>query len=758
MKKKKLKSNDDRKWDELIPPEGHEHVGRECFRLLEAVLADKEALGKHEAWQRAYELLNNKHWRNNTSNAKPVSVNLLWTQHRRSVNQLTDNNPTFDVKAAGIPGPKSEQVAQLTQRAVVHWWRETEQQDKFESSVSNGEAYGIAIEKSTFNPDAEYGQGEIEPVIVDPMHFGMYPVKCMDIQKAQAVLHFYPMSIRDAERQWPEAKGKIKSDLEIIQQLNDNRRDSLRDDELKSTGLIRLGGAVKQLLGYSDETTSEHDEETLILEVWVKDYTQESTQKIIGEGQIEETTYPKYTGNIRVITACSGGKVVLSDKNNPSINPDLHEDLARITYLYDKFPFLAVQSCKDTTCFWAQGDIEQLKGLNKELDKSVTQFNMSKDKSARRTLVLPKTSGVTSSQIQNGQTIIEPKTQMHGIEWLAPPGIDPEVLKAIEFYKDFFFLVGGTFDLDQAQMMSGNNAVAFKSIASLLERAATMYRGKVRAYSKLIRERGRMAVSHMQNWYTNERYIDYEEDGRSETQSVKNEHLLAPTRLTVLSGSTLPKSRIQQREEAIELFKLRAIDNEELLKAIDWENRKEVIQRMKMGPIGEFLQRISKLLPPAIVQQLVPYAKMDAKDFQKLLQSGKIKPIQMPQQGQDMLQQQAIAIELEAKEANVKKTKKEIEKVEAERQLTMAKTRKEMVDSNVAIEGVNFDVQKLRIENERLEMERADLLAKIKRLEDDENHRKVDDIIKARSSVTKSSESSKQGPYAERGLQSNNQD
>ena len=50
-------------------------------------------------------------------------------------------------------------------------------------------------------------------------------------------------------------------------------------------------------------------------------------------------------------------------------------------------------------------------------------------------------------------------------------------------------------------------------LGRLASHAATLLRGKIRNYSRLVRERGRMFLSHMQNWYTEERWISFAESG-----------------------------------------------------------------------------------------------------------------------------------------------------------------------------------------------------------------------------------------------------
>jgi hypothetical protein len=80
------------------------------------------------------------------------------------------------------------------------------------------------------------------------------------------------------------------------------------------------------------------------------------------------------------------------------------------------------------------------------------------------------------------------------------------------------------------------------------------------------------------NFYTEERWITYtDEKGQEASKPVIGINLVMPAKLTVVTGSTMPISRVQQREEALTLFSQQAIDQQELLEKLDWSNRSEVI-------------------------------------------------------------------------------------------------------------------------------------------------------------------------------------
>jgi hypothetical protein len=157
---------------------------------------------------------------------------------------------------------------------------------------------------------------------------------------------------------------------------------------------------------------------------------------------------------------------------------------------------------------------------------------------------------VDNSEFTNAPGIINPANAMvsDAIKYMDLPNVPfADLSAALSIYKDFFYLVAGTFELEQAQT-PGREVIAYKAIATLLERAATMMRGKIRGYSKMIRIRGRMYLSHVMNWYTEERWISYEIEGEEMQSAIRGTEMIIPSKLNVISGSTLPRSKIQERE------------------------------------------------------------------------------------------------------------------------------------------------------------------------------------------------------------------
>ena len=692
----------------LIPVEGDKDVGKQVFACFAEVIEDRKATGRHKRMLRNYEMIRNKHWKREPSVKVPLATaNFCFTHHQRTVNMLTDNNPTFNV--AKLPNnqtdPEVADKCEMLQHATDHWWVEQEQQDVFDTSVRNGETYGVAIEKVMFDLDAgEFGVGEVRTISIDPFQFGVYPTRLAnpkDIEQSYIIFYFYPMTVTDARQRWPKQARNIKADYEALKDIGDERKKVASGGQEKDEGYMsRMAGAVKEVINFISPSVEER-EQVLIIEAWVHDRTEEKNT--------DGSKQPKYTGEIRYISVCNGGKVVLEDRDNPNINENLPSEAARLTYLFNRRPFSMVNSVRDTASCWGFSDLEQIEQLQMEVDKAISQFILFKDRASRRKIKNPLTSGVDNGAFTNTLGVIRPSNAMEsqGIDYMREPDIPVDIVKSIEIFKDLMLFIAGTFDIDQA-MAKGNNRLAYKALQSLLERASTMQRGKVRSYSRLIRERGRMYISCLQNFYTDERLISFiDKDGTKVAKGITGTSLILPAKLTVVDGSTMPTSRVQQREEAIALRQMGVYDDEALLRFLDTPGWQEILKRKKEGMLQPIMRRLQQLgVPAPILQYLGAVATVDDKKFAQAVKEGQIPPfpvlmqkIMQQMQGKPDPQQQAMQQEqqLEAAESQAR-----IGKMEAEKMLIVEKITTERVIQQEKILGAKHSEDNIQTERVRV--------------------------------------------------------
>jgi hypothetical protein len=251
-----------------------------------------------------------------------------------------------------------------------------------------------------------------------------------------------------------------------------------------------------------------------------------------------------------------------------------------------------------------------------------------------------------------------------------------------------------------------------------------------------------MYLSHVMNWYEHERWISYEEDGEEMSQAIKGQEMIIPAKLNVVSGSTMPVSRVQEREEAVVLAQGGFIDQEELLKKMDWPRWKQVVKRMSYAPVSDLMMKLEKMgFPPEILEAFVQVAQMEMKDFDYALEQGDIPTIQ-----ELMAPAQDMAAGDPTQQADVEKTMAEVQKIFAEMALIQEKINSEKVEQAVKLAGVEFDEEKLAIERAKIIQEEK-IAEKELEVKKDEG---------GNGDATKTAKKREQGPFIEKGLKSDN--
>jgi hypothetical protein len=229
---------------------------------------------------------------------------------------------------------------------------------------------------------------------------------------------------------------------------------------------------------------------------------------------------------------------------------------------------------------------------------------------------------------------------------------------------------------------------------------------------------------------------------------------------------------VHEREEALALYDMGAIDSEELLKKIEWRDWKKVTERMRLGTLGVFLQRLGVMgFPPALLQALEEIGAMEERDFERAIEAGEIPPLAALLPGPEDID----AAEPEMPPdmaAELDKAAAEVQKLQAETRLVEEKIVTEKVDQQVKLAGVQFDEDKLKIERARTisdienaargqEREDVSTVQSVGKAEREEARaergEQREDKRLAAEIETKEAEQRAQGPHRERGLKSNNQ-
>ena len=568
-----------------LPPEGHEDVGMFFWKLFLESYEERERLAMPERWLEDYRLFRGNLWERRLLKKKrhQNSVNLLAANITRTVANITSKTPVAEV--ISMDGIKDNADVALSNK-VQKWYSETEQQKLLTSSVYNMETYGSTVEKATY--DKEKNTTDI--ITCDIFSIFPAPGNFDNLEKdCPYITHAYPMDVDIVEEKYG-VKHVAPDDTYSV--LGEDREDHRPIPSGTRLGTQNYPGNYAPV-SHPQDSANYRRRRTLIAEIWIRDYTTRNTKmtkKDPETGAIIETIseVPLYPGNIRVVTVAGQGSAVLSDKANPNVNPSLPVEISSQTYLYDHLPFYKADSYEDTTLTWGFSMAEQTGDILKRINELISRIDAYCSLALLPPLILPQDSGVTKRHINNKPgLLLYPVTTgvATGIKYLAVPDPPRVLFDMLSFYISVFDRICQIEDADRGEVPKG--VIAAAAIVALQERGAVMIRQKIRSVDFLVRQRGRVVISHFQNFGVEPELIDVQ------GEAVQIHGIALAGRkfnYIVESGSTVAKTNLQVQEQAVQLYKLNAIDRQALLETLGFPGWKEIIERVGEGQLAQAIQ------------------------------------------------------------------------------------------------------------------------------------------------------------------------
>lgn len=293
-----------------------------------------------------------------------------------------------------------------------------------------------------------------------------------------------------------------------------------------------------------------------------------------------------YPGGIRNVVFANSGEVVLLDRPNPLINPNLPRWLTENTYGYDRFPFSKAESRKDPSSPWGYTDLENTAELNFQIDELVSRMLRFAKLCLWPPLIVPRSAGIKKEHLSNNDfKILRPASHQAAsyIRFLdVPAGFFPYYFKVLEFLIMLFDRIYAIQDVDRGEVPYSGMAAA--SIKMLQEKNNVLIMDKIRAVDYLVRERCRWAISYWQNFGWQDEWLEVND----EMTSFRGLDLITRRfEVRVEPGSTYPLSDLHLQQMAPEWYGQGLISRKkaaELLKIPGW---KEDIENIAEGQLGQ---------------------------------------------------------------------------------------------------------------------------------------------------------------------------
>lgn len=581
-----------------LPPVSHPECGRWFGRLYEEALNEVQRLGMHERWMANYVLSRAKASVNTRLRDllqggynSSLSIGLIGSNIERTVANITARNPIASVRATD----GDEELASIISAMCEAWTNEEYQQESLALAVKIQETYGTVIEKATLDQKTK----KMVPVPLDITEFLPAPGKYRDIQKMPYCCHQYVQHIGVIESRFPHLKGRVGVFRGVDERFLMNREDVIITSNMQGLGKGSLGVTSDRSNKYID-SVYRYDDMGLVVEVWCRDNSVDDVGELI------------FPGGVRLVVLVYSGDtdkyIVAYDGPNPNINWALPKDAVKKTYLYDKFPFYASRSYVDTDMFWGFSQAETTGDIAQAIDELWRIIVKYLKLSLLPPIIIPRDTGIDKSQFAYiERLVLQPSSYQTslGIRFLEMPTPPSWLFEALNYLMRFFDRTSQIEDVDRGDAPPG--IIAASAIQMLQERAAALIRAKIRAVDSLVRNRGRCFISMIQNFHTEPEYVNV---SGTAVQVVGLMFLDKEFCYVVESGSTVIKTEAEDRQLAVDLFQLGAIDQRALLEAVKFRGWRDVLERMaEAGPLEKAMEILIQAgIPVELAQQLYQMA------------------------------------------------------------------------------------------------------------------------------------------------------
>ena len=569
------------------------------IKMAKALMAQGKAARSDvdKDWKKRVDYYNGRQWQGekfaNLYKAKPV-LNIIRQTIQQQLPLLTDAKPGFSV----LPkDPTDYNFASMLSELVDALWDNQALDHTIVEVLTDEMILDAGILKITWDPDAEDGAGEIKIDICDPFDI-FVPYGARDFGKdCPWVIHRSWKPVEELKDKFPKFRDKIKSDSGKSEEETASKRVS--DD-------ITLVSPTDQYSPPGMRGTSSDDaDQRKVAEVWEVWYKSDE----LNEAEVDGTVKKKYPKGA-LCTILPNQNLRLQKVTNP--------------YEHGKWPFVRFVDNILPRQFWGEGESGVLMQTQRMLNRALAHLFDYSNMMSNPVWVIEEDSGLDADKISNQVAAVlmtKPGTAVkNGVRRDFAPAMPPGIIDFYQLILGMSEKVTGTAEVSAGRKPPGVSAAA--AIDTLQEAAQSRIRLKERNMQVSLAQMGQQIIALMLQFYTEPRvaritgksgqwpqyfefFIEKNPETNQYTFNRKSYNLVhGPTGsgyqaspgytqsqttkgvfdVKVLSGTSLPFSKVSRSNIAFRLFDSQALDQKGLLEALEWPNSEEIMTRMKENP------------------------------------------------------------------------------------------------------------------------------------------------------------------------------
>jgi len=511
----------------------------------------KNTKNEHDKdWKFFRHLYEGQHWtgydvRMPIWKSKPV-LNFAFGAIETLLGNLVANRPGIFV----LPQkPANEQYAQLFNKLTTRIW-----------DINNMDTELISIFKDMLivgNGFCKISWGAINGVSGNDIMLIPVAPECMfispgatSLENARYILQVQTMPLDEVKAIWPD-KGKYVVPGKIDpRNIYETFKNDIKGEYL--TPLKSVDG--KDIFYVSNQYVSRQqgsDDFVTVVEGWIR----------MPEGTIRHTVV--------------ANNIILED----GLSPFSHND----------FPYVHFPDYVSTLSFYAMGEMQVIKMLQLDINKTRGMLLDILKYTQSPMMKVTTDAGVNVDQIKAKPGSILQYAPGSEVNWLNTPSVPAALFETVSQDKQYMESILGNVDIIQGVRPVGVETGVLGSL--LTENANIRLSLKAKILEKSFKRMGRLITKMIQQFYRTERVIRVagETSLSSDFITISSEDEMFKNNIPqdidfdiiIGAGGTLPKSRTTRPQQAWELFKAGILDPEGLLRAWDWPNYKDEIQKMK---------------------------------------------------------------------------------------------------------------------------------------------------------------------------------
>ncbi len=531
-------------------------------------------------------------------------VNITWASIMTEIAIQTDSRPKFTYT---YQETSDEAFAKALEHVNSSNWEKYKWSTVIHDELFDCKLYHVAHASVEWNPELEYGMGDVDFRNMDPFYCYWDP-RASDVNKGRKARYFLytePVPTSELKLKYPEKKDKFKPDVTNLE-IKGSYSDSINGKAFVNFDPYEPSRIPTTYTKDGNDLFG-GEPHTMLVRLWLRDDALEEIceEEELENGEVQKNyllkkKYPKG----RYIEMAN--KCILRDGA-----PGVLIDGKWVEYEDDCFPIARCVNYQYPREYAGENEVTHTRGPQKLVNYIWSyMLDMFKMQSNPVTVV-GDAANVDEESITNEPGNIIKATDINQIRRESGTPVTPGSFDLLAQGKSFLDQIQGLQDVSKGAEMTGVNSGIM--LEGYIEASQTRPRMKNRNLDAFLQDSGELVLKRMLQFYTQPRVFRItNKDGFPEniefyipTDAKTGKKVAKIRRFTnnpdgtqtellnkeieikgipdvrVVSGSALPYSKAQKAQTALTYFNAEAIDAEELLKSVDWPNYEAVLKRIQ---------------------------------------------------------------------------------------------------------------------------------------------------------------------------------